>query len=546
MMRKTSDLRRNKPTTSNRINSAIDNFVGFFSPRAKLRRIVYRRAVEMASGAYKGARSNRLNAGWLTSLGSADEDLLGDLNRLRERSRDLNRNDAFAAGVTSTVTTNTVGTGIRPQSRIDAMMLDLDETTAKNLKRSCERVFEKWMPHADAGNRMDFFEIQRLADRQILESGEALFLLTMVQEPGRPYFLALDPIEPDRLDTPTGLSKDFKIRKGVELGERGEPIAYWIKKTHPGDFTYGQGNRDDYERIPAVNQFGRKNVLHLFEVQRPGQTRGVPFFAPVMDYFKQLADYLDAELVAARVAACIALLVETDSAVDSAAYASDEDDSDGKRLQGLSPGMIHHLQVGQKVTAFNPSRPAAPFDPFVMRILRAISTGLNLPYEIVAKDFSRSNYSNMRGALLQAYRYFKQRQIFLSTKLNHPVWCHLMEEAWLRGHLSFPDFYANYFEYTRALWVTPGWQWVDPMKEAEAAVLSIEKGLSNLSNECASRGDDYEEIMIQRARELHLKRELEAEFGISFESKVAMKPTKDYTSDKEEADPEKKGDTDGE
>ena len=120
--------------------------------------------------------------------------------------------------------------------------------------------------------------------------------------------------------------------------------------------------------------------------------------------------------------------------------------------------MIEYLTEGQSIEAFNPNRPGGTFEPFVNRILRALATGLNLPYEIVAKDFSQTNYSSARAALLQAYRYFRCRQQFLSTYLCQPVYEMVMEEAYLRGDVEVENYYEQRFAYNRARWIAPGWQ----------------------------------------------------------------------------------------
>jgi capsid protein len=65
------------------------------------------------------------------------------------------------------------------------------------------------------------------------------------------------------------------------------------------------------------------------------------------------------------------------------------------------------------------------------------------------------------------------------------------------------------------MWVPQGWQWVDPLKEAEASKLAIEQGLSTLSDETASQGKDWEEVVEQRAREQKKIKELEERDGIT-------------------------------
>lgn len=513
----TQSVLREKPSVFDRIGIGIDRVIGIFNPREGYRRTAFRSASKIMASSYKGAGTGRLRQEWFPGGKSADEDLLPELATLRERSRELNRNDAHASGITGTIVTNTVGTGIRLQSNLNAEALGISEEEANTLRKTIELIWEKWTPFADSAERMDFWELQGLVDRQILENGEVILQPVMLDLPFRPYYTALDIIESDRLGTPGYRNAEKNLRYGVEIGSRGEPVAYYIKKTHPGDLTVARGYAtNDYTRVPARNPQGRKNILHLFPVLRPGQTRGIPFFAPVLTYFKDLCDYMEAELVAARIAACFAIFIKSGGdAYDKMIANTDDTNSAGQREFELEPGLMEHLNPGEDITTFNPNRPGGTFAPFVDRILRAISAGLGLPYEIVAKDFSQTNYSSARAALLQAYRYFKTRQQFLSNKLCQPVFELVLEEAWLRGELPVQDFYGQKYELTRAKWITPGWQWVDPLKEAQASELSISKGLSTLAEECASQGKDWEETVEQRARELVKIKELEEKNSIT-------------------------------
>ena len=500
-----------KTKLSEKFANGIDNVISFFSPKAGFKRRMYREAINVSQkfGAYKGASRDRLRSSWLPGGGSADQDLLPELADIRERSRDLNRNDAHAAGITSTMTTNVIGTGIRPQSRADKEDLGINEELANDFQKKAERVWKRWLPYADAGERMDFYEIQQLVDRQILENGEAIIVPLMLKDKGRPYSLALQLIESDRLNTPTDKRSDKTIRSGVRIGEKGEPISYFIQKTHPGDIQHRTTEEArQYIEIQAKGEYGRKNIFHLYYVLRSGQTRGLPFFAPVLTYFKDLAEYVEAELVAARIAACFSLFITSESSMDVAVNSTYEKNASGQLVESLEPGMIKHLIPGESITSFNPQRPSATFEPFVDRILKAISAALGLPYELVAKDFSKTNYSSARAALLEARRYFKVRQEWLAQKLCQPVWEMLLEEAYLKGELDVENFYENRPGWVRARWIAPGWSWVDPLKEVKASREAIAGNISSLADEAAGQGKDWEEILEQRAREEQKRKEL--------------------------------------
>lgn len=494
-----------KPAYWQRFAASFDAAITALSPAWGLRRAARRNALKMLSS-YRGASRDRLRENWTPGGGSADADLLNGLPDLRERSRDLNRNDAFASAITGTVTINIVGTGLRPQCRLDRTILSLEEVAAREFEKAAERVWRRWCPHADAGNRLDFYGMQALVQRQILENGEVILLPLRLKDSWRPYALAFEIIEADRLETPYDQRSNPRIRDGVELGERGEPIAYHIRKRHPGDVLLARAGASmvgEWVRYPARNQFGQKNVLHLYHVKRTGQTRGEPFFAPVLAQFKDLADYMEAELVAARIAACFAAFVKKTDPYGAMVGATAETNTRSQRIQEFEPGMVAYLAPGEDISFANPNRPNGSFEPYVMMALRAIGSALGLPIELVLKDFSRTNYSSARAALLEARRFFKNYQQWLATNLCQPAWELLLEEAWLREDLPPVNMFADKMadEWFRCRWIAPGWGWVDPVKEVESSTTAIGGNLSTLADECAAQGRDWEETLEQRKRE---------------------------------------------
>ena len=507
-----------KPGFTEKFSTGIDRVIGIFSPKTEAKRKYFRHISKSMFGSYNGAKSDRFRSSWGPGGGSADQDLLSDLPKLRERSRDLIRNDAIASGGIETIITNIIGSGIKVQSRVDYESLKINEDYASKLQKQFEKIWNRWVPHADAGGRMDFYEIEELEERSRFANGESILLPMRIKNKNRPYDLAIQSIESDRLSTPGGLYGSKDIRSGIKIGKFGEPLEYWIKKTHPGDFIWGKGynnSPEDYIKYKATDGFGVKNIFHLYHVLRSGQTRGEPFFAPVINLFKDRYEYMEAELIAARMAACIGLIIKKDNAMGAAISRKSRTDSGGKRIEDMSPGMVEYLEPGEEFGSFVPNRPGGTFPAFMERILRDISSGLNIPYEILSKDFSKSNYSNTRAALIEARRFFKKQQRFVADKLGQPIFELLLEEAYLKGELDILDFYQNKWLYVKAKWISPGWQWVDPQKEVKAAVMSVDNNQSTLAAEAASHGDDWEDNLEQRARELKKIKELEEKHEIS-------------------------------
>jgi len=392
---------------------------------------------------------------------------------------------------------------------INRKALGMTEEEATAFQDAAESVYDRWNGKASVDLRLTFAEIQSLAMRQILESGEFIAVRRSVDDRRRPYFLAFEPIEPDRLEDPVDVPKGANIRFGIEKDALNVPSAYYFLVNHPGDSmrTVVRGY-DGSKRVAAYDSAGRPIVFHVYPVLRPGQSRGIPFFAPVLETFKTLADYMEAELVAARVAACFAAFVKTDNPYLNAYNRADDTNASSQRLEGMEPGAIEYLGPGQEITFSDPKRPGQTFDAFVERLVRSIGAALGLPYELIFKDFSKTSYSSARAALLQAYRVFQNWQQMIVEHLCQPAWEILLEEAFLRGQLPIADFYQYRFEYTRALWIPPGWSWVDPLKEAQANQVAIQTKVKSRAMVCAEQGVDWETVTNQLAREKALDREL--------------------------------------
>jgi len=507
---------KNKRPFSSKIGSVLDGVVSVIAPGAGLKRKRSRIAGDILGKSkfksYKGAEKGRMHGYWNPGSGSADQDNLVDLEDLRDRSRDMVRNDALASGIMLTFTSNVVGTGIKPQSRYQ----NEDPEKQTKFQAQAELAWNKWVPFADAGARQDFYGLQNLVFQQTLENGEPFAMISAIKDSKRPFSLALEIIEADRIATPTDKTTANDVRMGIKIGKHGEPLGYWVRKTHPGDYNYNwrQRKSDNYDFIPAKQPNGRPGMIHLYKKTRAGQTRGVPLLAPVLGLFKDMSEYIEAELVANLMAACFGVFIKSENADGMAETNFDQTNGRGQREIYFEPGMVEYLNPGEEITSFMPQRPGAQFDSFIVRIIRQIGAAIGFPLELIAKDFSKTNYSSARAALLEARRVFQQWQAWMSIYFNQPIWEMVLEEAFLKGELDAPDFYENFFEYTRARWVPPGWQWVDPLKEVKAAVEGLDNGIESLADISASLGKNWEETIEQKAREAVKIKELEEKFDI--------------------------------
>ena len=457
---------------------------------------------------YDGAAINRLTADWVTSSTSADSELLSSLRHLRNRSRDLVRNNDYARGAVRTIVNNVVGKGVRLQSQVKKRRgkLLLDEAT----NTAIEEAWLNWQKakYCHTAGTLCFQDIERLIVRSVIESGEVVIRLISKSFDGSPVPLALEIIEADQLydDFSSGkalVSGDKRIRMGVELDEWKRPVAYWCYRNHPGDYQFsGNSASDALVRIPA------EEILHIYVCDRPGQTRGVPWLHSTLQRLRNVGGYEEAELIAARAQAAVMGFIESPEPAATLA----DDTTPTENLRSLEPGAIELLAPGEKFSGFAPTRPGNGFDPFIKLMLRGVATGIGMSYEALARDLSEVNYSSARIGMLDDRDNWRILQQWLISNFHLKVFERWLDLAVLSGVLNLPNYELNPQAYCCPKFTPRGFDWVDPAKEIKASKEAIKAGLSTLSNELAAKGIDVEELLEERRRELDLAQALNLNF----------------------------------
>ena len=518
----------------------LDAVLSPFAPRM----VLGRRKARLQSSQllnYDAAQSSRMRRP--QRAGSADQDLLPDLATLRENSRAMVRDDSAAAALVRVLEDNIIGTGLVPQVSLPAEQAGFSYSQANDFNRSAEQIWAEASRQLDASENDCFEDIQRQVFRSIVVDGEGLLHRVYIDERdsdvARLLGTAYEVIDVDRLEGP--LTTDRDIRGGVELGRRGNAVAYHILPRHPDEWMV-QHRTDKLrtnlpERHPRYAG-GQPSILHIFRRDRPQQTRGVPFFAPCFGLVEAMNDMLETELQASRAAAKFCAFIK--QSFDENEIGGFQKDADGEYLEDLESGTIRYLGEGEEIVPYTPNRPGATFEPFVVRVMRSICAALGLPYELVMKDFGKMNYSSARVALLEARRGFEVLQKLIIDKLCTPVFAAVMRDAIIMGKLRTPrGFLSNPGPFLRAYWQPPAWGWVDPVKEVESSAKAIENNLSSHQVESSRQGRDSEQILLQRARHLKRAREIEDEFELpkgSLTQKSDSKPAAPASADEDDDD----------
>jgi lambda family phage portal protein len=449
-------------------------------------------------GFYDSGNSDRLNAGWTPVNATAEQTDSPQRDIIRARARDLERNSDIAEAIIGPLERNVVGTGIKVQAKVK----NADGTDDDELNQQIEDLWEEWCKprNCDVAGLQSLAEMQRMAARRLEVDGGIIFVKAYTKGGTVPF--SLQSREVDELDTAVnclpGLGRN-RVWNGIELDEYNKPLAYWLKKYTPDGFWTGQS-----ERIEA------KRIIFLWQKTRPTQIREMSPLAKTVPRVRDVNEFVEAVSVKERILACLSVFItkQTPAGVGRGVAAGRTDTQSGYKQQTVSPGMIKELQPGESVTAVTPSGQATSAKDFISTQQRLAGSGQGLSYEAVSRDMSQVNYSSARQGLLEDQRTYAIWQQFLINHFCEEVYTEFVISAVLSGQLSIPDFWQKKKKYLKHAWIPPGWSWIDPLKEVNANSKALATGQDTLARLCAERGEDWRDVLKQRAAEMKLAKEL--------------------------------------
>lgn len=455
------------------------------------------------------SRQKRAMQGFDAVSSSPVEDIDQNNLTLRQRSRMLYMSGSVGTSAINTVRTKVVGTGLTLKTEIDTDILGISEDQAKEWQRRTEAEFRLWADRkesCDALGLSDFGALEQLVMKSWLLSGDVFVLLKTGQpSPMNPYSLRLHVIEADRINTPawcmeshhaaSGITEGVvpkdkpgagnPVHDGVEVDADGRIVAYYISDQYLADSL----RRDiKWTRVEAFgSRTGLPNILQVMESERPDQYRGVPYLTPVVENILQLRRYTESELMSALIQSFFTAWIETDGDTnefpinETGPEMPDKNEPRPEKTNeyNMGPGNVIHLRKGEKVAFGSPQIPTVGFDTFTKTISRTIGAALELPYEVLLKEFT-SSYSASRGALLEAWEAFKMRRVWLVNSFCQPVYERWLTEAVALGRISAPGFFTDPLirsAWCGARWIGPVQGQLDPKKEAEAALALASYGV---------------------------------------------------------------------
>lgn len=449
---------------------------------------------KVAKRGFAAASSNRLTLDWITSALSSDGEMEGKLQTLRDRSRDLERNNEWVKGFLRSLENNTLGErGISLQVRSKEVNGKLDEIANSKI----EAAWRQWgkVGSCEVSGKHSWSDVQRLALRSVGRDGEVIIRLIR-----KSSGLQLQILEADLLDETYNSRTDSgnEIRFGIEFDEYRKPIAYHLLGNHPGD---SQFNADFKRRVRVPAD----EVIHLFRTERPGQSRGTPWLVSSMNRLKMLDGYAEAELVAARTGAA-KMGFFTKQTPDGW---TGEVDDDGNLPVDASPGTIEELPAGVDFKSWDANHPNSGYGDFVKSCLRGVATSLGISYNSLSNDLEGVNYSSIRAGLIEEREVWKAIQRFLIDHMLERIFSAWLEIELMSGRLGLP--FEKFWKFNVPEFRGRRWAWVDPKKDMEAAVIAMENKITPLRDIIADGGGDVHEVL-QKFKE---DEELAASLGLS-------------------------------
>jgi lambda family phage portal protein len=422
---------------------------------------------------YDASRTNRDTWAWMAGSTSANAEVYGGFVNLRNRSRDLVRNNVYASKALRVLADNAIGGGITAVAR----------TKNKKLNDRINALWAEFVDECDYGGQFDLYGLQRLAVRSLLEGGETVIRLR-TPAVRRAVPLELQLLEGDYIDHRKSgdIAGHGTAHLGVELDAEGKRSAYWLFRNHPGEMIYTEPQSYVSDRVPAGD------VLHLYEALRVGQMRGVPWLTPGLMAARHIETYSEAERVRKRIEACVAAIVVGADDESQEGIAPHVTDYAGNRVEQFEPGLIA-IARGAKDIKFTQPATNGGYHEAMRTDLQALAAGWSMTYELLTGDLSRVNYSSIKAGLNEFRRSMETLQwLVIVPMMMRPVWRSFIDRAILAGKLPESTPYTAEF-------TTPKFEAVDPVKETDGDVAAVRSFLMPPQEAIRRRGYDPDVVL---------------------------------------------------
>ena len=387
-------------------------------------------------------------------------------------------NSPVVRGAIDCMVRNSIGPGIKCQAR----------TADEGWNRATEQWFHDWSLACDVRGLLDFNTLQQVATRSMLRDNEIFCILTSSKED----YPQLQLVEAHRCETPPYLSTEKRVVDGVRVNPQGRPLSYYIRL----------GDGDKFTEVQAAD------LIVLAERDRADELRSLSRLVTCLNLIQDREEILSNTMVGIKRSSTIGLALEGDGAPGFFGPTTTTDDGITTD-KVFGSGAIWNVPNGRKIREIKDDRPSPNLSDFMDQFLRAVASGLGLPYEYLWKaDLSGPS---QRFVLAQAQRRFDEISQAVITQMVSRVRLWALAKAIKRGDLTPP---AGMDRWWQAVYHTPQRTTIDAGRDSAADREDFKLGIRTLADIAAERGDDWQEIVDQRVAEQAYIRQKAAEAGV--------------------------------
>lgn len=441
-----------------------------------------------------GTDGKRVNQGWNAVNTTGELTNQGSRDSVRAKARDLERNADIAESILGAHERNIIGCGFTPEPKVLNNCDELDEKLNKHILKK----WKKWCKrkNCDLSEQNSFTELLWLIIRRTKTDGGILIIKNYNSRGMLPFCLQLREVD----DIDGTCIKPFtkegnRIINGIEVDKYNRHVAYWIKETTPDGYFIAKT-----VRVPA------ENVIFFHRKKRVSQIREMSELSNTASRIRDINEFCEAVSMKERILACFSIFIKKLTPNQQVGRGVKPVDSPTNEAAPpktkIGPGMVTELMPGEDVTIANPNGQAANAKEFVTFEQRMAAAGQGLSYETVSRDMSQVNYSSARQGLLEDRIMYRMWQLLFIEKVLDEVYEEFLTALYLAGQLPVKDFMQNKEKYLEHTWITPGWDWIDPLREVNANKIALETNQTTLSEIAAQKGKDYREILKQRKQEI--------------------------------------------
>ncbi len=473
----------------------IDRSIATISPRWAYKRMAWRSGMEVFDAGSRG----RLNQGWNPAQAPNEFRTASERSLIRARAQDMERNADIGGAILSVFERNVIGTGFMLQSKIPH---DVPGNAEGVFNAQIEKLWKEFCKpeNIDITGAQSLEEMEEMIIRRYVVDGGIFIVKVYTDDKKFPFKLQIRSV--DELNTlTTTLSppeSGGRIVEGVEIDKYNRPVAYHFK------------NVDGYMLDPIQTvRIKAEDVIFLYKKTHPQQIREMSGFATALPRVKDVNQFVEAISIKERVLACLSVFIKKDtpSGGMGRGVQTSRETIDYSGLS-LAPGMVGELNPGDDVQTVIPSGQASNAKEWITTLVRLTAAGLGLSYEAVSRDLSQVNYSSARQGLLEDRKLYRKMQKMMIDKVLQPIYLEFLDAMYLSGQLNLPKYGSDKEKYLNHIWTPPGNSWIDPLKEVNANAKALESNQDTLARICAERGEDWREVIAQRAAEQQLIKEL--------------------------------------